>query len=417
MRISRIGMKTKHDRGSEELLSLEMLYQASQLKKHVAGVYGFGHFLVRARNKIVDIIRRKLEKYECAEVSLPILQSKKLWEKSGRWETFTKDNLMFNFVGRNGHYCLAPTGEEVVLDFAKQNIFSYKDLPINIFQIGNKYRDEIRVRGGILRSKEFLMKDGYSFHVDFEDMNREYLEMKRCYFEIFQELGLDVVSVKALNSDMGGKISEEFMCFSSIGEDRILIDRERNIFLNAEILDDAEILKKVEEENPGLKVADMESAECIELAHIFQLGQFYSEKMDGFFVDKDETKKAYYMGCYGIGINRVLGTICENCCDEQGLKWPKSIAPYVAVIIYVEETENEAQELYCFLKDNGLEVVLYDKEATFGSKIKDSKLLGFLYTIILGKKYKLDFLIEVEDRSSSKKLYLNRDELVDFLKK
>ena len=417
MRISRIGIKTKHDRGQEELLSHEILCQTSQLKRYVAGVYGFGNFLVRARNKIVDVIRKKLEKYECAEVSLPVLQPKKIWEESGRWEVFTKESLMFNFKGRNTEYCLAPTGEEAVLDFARQNIISYKDLPINIFQIGNKYRDEIRVRGGILRSKEFLMKDGYSFHADFEDMAREYLEMRKCYFEIFEELGMQVVAVKALNSDMGGKVSEEFMCFSRIGEDRILVDREKQIFLNEEVLGDVEILKRLEKENPGLKVESLEIVDCIELAHIFQLGQFYSQKMNGLFVDVDGSKKAYFMGCYGIGINRVLGTICENCCDEEGLVWPKSIAPYVAVIIYTNENEKEAQMLYRFLQENGLEVVLYDREATFGSKIKDSKLLGFLYMIMLGNKYRDEFLIEVEDRSSSQKVFLKKEELISFLNK
>ena len=138
MRIKRIGIKTKHSRGSEEALSQEILFQASQLKRHAAGIYGFGNFLIRARNKIVNIIRKNLEDFGCAEVSLPILQPKKLWEESGRWNIYSDNKQMFNLSGRNGEYCFAPTGEEIVLDFARDNIVSYKDLPINIFQIGNK---------------------------------------------------------------------------------------------------------------------------------------------------------------------------------------------------------------------------------------------------------------------------------------
>lgn len=416
MRIKRIGIKTKHSRGSEEALSQEILFQASQLKRHAAGIYGFGNFLIRARNKIVNIIRKNLEDFGCAEVSLPILQPKKLWEESGRWNIYSDNKQMFNFSGRNGEYCLAPTGEEIVLDFARDNIVSYKDLPINIFQIGNKYRDEIRVRGGILRSKEFLMKDGYSFHSSFEDMVLEYENMKKCYFKIFEDLEMDVVSVKALNSDMGGKVSEEFMCFSEIGEDRILINEDKTLALNEEVLQDEKALEMLKQANEDFDINKLKAVSCLELGHIFQLGQFYSEKMNGFFVDETGKKKAYYMGCYGIGVNRVLGAICENNCDEEGLVWPKAVAPYSSVIIYSKENEKSAVGLYSSLREKGVDVVLYDKEATFGSKIKDSKLLGFLYIIILGKKYLEDGLYEIEDRVNSNKMFLNEEELVNFLK-
>lgn len=416
MRIKRIGIKTKHSRGSEEALSQEILFQASQLKRHAAGIYGFGNFLIRARNKIVNIIRKNLEDFGCAEVSLPILQPKKLWEESGRWNIYSDNKQMFNFSGRNGEYCLAPTGEEIVLDFARDNIVSYKDLPINIFQIGNKYRDEIRVRGGILRSKEFLMKDGYSFHSSFEDMVLEYENMKKCYFKIFEDLEMDVVSVKALNSDMGGKVSEEFMCFSEIGEDRILINEDKTLALNEEVLQDEKALEMLKQANEDFDINKLKAVSCLELGHIFQLGQFYSEKMNGFFVDETGKKKAYYMGCYGIGVNRVLGAICENNCDEEGLVWPKAVAPYSSVIIYSKENEKSAIDLYSSLREKGVDVVLYDKEATFGSKIKDSKLLGFLYIIILGKKYLEDGLYEIEDRVNSNKMFLNEEELVNFLK-
>lgn len=416
MRIKRIGIKTKHSRGSEEALSQEILFQASQLKRHAAGIYGFGNFLIRARNKIVNIIRKNLEDFGCAEVSLPILQPKKLWEESGRWNIYSDNKQMFYFSGRNGEYCLAPTGEEIVLDFARDNIVSYKDLPINIFQIGNKYRDEIRVRGGILRSKEFLMKDGYSFHSSFEDMVLEYENMKKCYFKIFEDLEMDVVSVKALNSDMGGKVSEEFMCFSEIGEDRILINEDKTLALNEEVLQDEKALEMLKQANEDFDINKLKAVSCLELGHIFQLGQFYSEKMNGFFVDETGKKKAYYMGCYGIGVNRVLGAICENNCDEEGLVWPKAVAPYSSVIIYSKENEKSAIDLYSSLREKGVDVVLYDKEATFGSKIKDSKLLGFLYIIILGKKYLEDGLYEIEDRVNSNKMFLNEEELVNFLK-
>ena len=417
MRMKRMGAKTKHSKSSEEFLSQEILFQASQLKRHAAGIYGFGNFLVRARNKIIEIIRKNLEDFGSCEVSLPILQPKFLWENSGRWETYNDNKLMFNFSGRNGEYCLAPTGEEIVLDFAKDNIVSYKDLPINIFQIGNKYRDEIRVRGGILRSKEFLMKDAYSFHSTFEDMVFEYENMKKCYFKIFSDLGMKVVSVKALNSDMGGNVSEEFMCLSSIGEDKVLVNSDFSIALNEEVLQDEKLAKDVENINGNVNLKDFKNVSCLELGHIFQLGQFYSEKMGGLFVDRDGVKKPYFMGCYGIGINRVLGAICENNCDEEGLVWPESVSPYSCVIVCSNDNGKAAEDLYKYLQQKNVEVSLNDREESFGSKIKDCKLLGFPFIIILGSRFLEDGLFEVEERKGSNKKFLSKDELVNMLLK
>ena len=416
MKMSRMGIKTKHDRGSDEAISQEILFQASQLKRHAAGIYGLGNFLIRARNKVVDVIRANLEEFDCSEISLPIMQPKNIWESSGRWSTYVDSKQMFTFEGRNGQYCLAPTGEEIVLDFVRENIASYKDLPVNIFQIGNKYRDELRVRGGLLRSKEFLMKDGYSFHSSVEDMQREYAQMKKCYMKIFSELSLDAVAVKAISAEMGGKNSEEFMCFSPVGEDKILISPDRKIALNTEVLEHPEILEQMSEKNPNFNIHELQEAQCIELGHIFQLGTFYSKNMDGYYVNSKGEKEPYYMGCYGIGINRTLGAICENNCDEDGLIWPESVAPYKCSIIYLPDFEAKANELYCALKRNKIEVVLDDRAARLGSKIKDAKLLGFPYMILVGKKYEQNHLFEIENRKTSEKSFLNQENLVDMLK-
>ncbi len=412
MKMSKMGIKTRHHRGSDEALFQEILFQATQLKRHAAGIYGLGNLLVRARNNIMNVVRRNLESYGCAEVSLPVMQPRALWEASGRWSVYADNKQMFTFEGRNGEYCLGPTGEEIVLDFIRENIASYKDLPINIFQIGTKYRDELRVRGGLLRSKEFLMKDGYSFHANFEDMVKEYNSMKECYIKIFSELGLNVVPVKAVSAEMGGKVSEEFMCVSDIGEDKVLLDSENDIALNTEILDSPEMLEELKNSIPDFDTGKLKEVSCIELGHIFQLGKFYSESMDGYYVNSDGKKEAYYMGCYGIGINRTLGAICETNCDKDGLIWPESIAPYKYVIVAAPQFANESNELYSTLKSNNIDVVLDDREMTFGTKIKDAKLLGFPYMIIVGKKYAESGKFEVENRKTSEKLYLSTEELI-----
>lgn len=414
MKLSRTGAKFSKSRGSSESVSNEILFQCSQLKRHAAGIYGFGHFLVKARNKLIEIIRNNLENFGCAEISLPILQPELLWKNSGRFETFTENKQMFTLAGRNGAYCLAPTGEEIVLDFAKKNINSYKDLPINIFQIGNKYRDELRVRGGLLRSKEFLMKDGYSFHATFDDMVQEYELMKKCYEKIFSELELKTIVVKAVNSDMGGKISEEFMTPSKTGEDKILINVKKNLALNTEVLENENLLKNIQNKMNDFSLNDFKEISCIELAHIFQLGTFYSEKMNGLFTDSDGLKKPYFMGCYGIGINRVLGAICEINYDENGLKWPKAIAPYKVAVLYSNNLKEEAIKIYNFLLDNKIETVLFDSDDGFGSQIKNAKLLGLPFALIVGKCFNENRKVEIENRIDNSKTFLNPSDIVNY---
>ena len=416
MKMSRMGIKTKKTRGTEEALSQEILFQATQLKRHAAGIYGLGNLLIRARNNIVNIIRRNLEAYDCIEVSLPIIQPKNLWEQSGRWSTYADSKQMFIFKGRNGEYCLAPTGEEIVLDFVNDNIVSYKDLPINIFQIGNKYRDEIRVRGGLLRSKEFLMKDGYSFHATAEDMVAEYESMKECYKKIFADLSLDAISVKAVSGSMGGKVSEEFMCISDIGEDKILLDTENHIALNTEVLDYPDMITELEKDVKNFDVKKLREVSCIELGHIFQLGKFYSEKMNGYYINSDGKKEAFYMGCYGIGVNRTLGAVCECHCDKDGLIWPKSVAPYKCIIVSTNDFFDISNDLYRKLINNNIDTIFDDRDITFGTKIKDAKLLGIPYIIIIGKKYSESQKFELEKRNDSEKLFVTAQELINFLK-
>lgn len=416
MRMSKMGVKTRRERGNEEALSQEILLQSTQLKRHSSGIYGLGNLLVRARNKVIDIVRKNLEAYDCAEVSLPVIQPRFLWDASHRWDTYANSRLMFTFTGRNDDwYCLAPTGEEIVFDFIKDNILSYKDLPINIFQIGLKYRDEIRIHGGLMRSKEFMMKDGYSFHVSQDDMIREYMSMRECYSKIFEEMNLKVTPVKAVSAEMGGKISEEFMCFSDIGEDTVLVDDVHGIALNVEVIEHPEMIAELKQTYPSFDETNLRKVHCIELGHIFQLGKFYSESMGGFFTNANGQKEPFYMGCYGIGINRTLGAICEVNCDDAGLVWPISIAPYKCTIIYVDGLAEDAESIYELLKANDVEVIIDDRcSLSFGAKLKDAKLLGFPYAIIIGKKYKETKEIEIERRIDGGKLFIEEKEIVNF---
>lgn len=406
MRLSRGSIATAKDRlASSEMLSQQILLQSGQIKRYATGIYAKNTFLVKAQANIEKVIRDTLEKYDCVEVVLPLLQPKSLWESSGRWDKYNQSGQMFCCEMPNGTYCMAPTAEEAVLDFVRSFVKSYKDLPVNIYQIGAKFRNELRSRGGLLRSKEFTMMDAYSFHATHEDLLREYNHMRDAYLEIFEKLGLDVIPVKALNGDMGGNYSEEFMCLSKSGEDTILVNSDHSLAFNREILE----LENAEEylkNNYGIKanLNDFHEENCIELGHIFQLGQRYSEAMGATFTNADNASIPFFMGCYGIGVSRTLAAICENFCDKDGLCWPINIAPFKVHIICADiKKELVANNLYHFLLENGVDVTLDDRNLTFGTKIKDWKLFGIPYLVIVGKSYSGNDYFEIEERTTSVK--------------
>lgn len=416
MKMSKFALVTYKDRiSSDECLSLRILLQSGLLYRFGGGIYGQHNFLVRAQEKIKSIIRETLDSYDCVEISLPALQPKHIWEESGRWEKYANSDQMFICEMSNGTFCLAPTAEEAVFTFARNSLRSYKDLPVNLYQINQKFRNEIRVRGGLLRSKEFTMMDAYSFHSSEASLIEEYANMKKAYYEIFSKIGLNVIPVAAVNGDMGGKLSEEFMFISEAGEDMMLVDETGTIGLNTEILE-------IENSNEYLKsnyeiddISTLSKKNCIELGHIFQLGQRYSVAMNGKFMDENNNSVPYYMGCYGIGVSRTLAAICEQNCDEIGLIWPKNLAPYSVYIAYHKEKSNEALELYEILRKANIDVLIDDRNLSLGAKIKDSKLLGVPYLVIIGGKFD-GKNYEIEERVNSCKYFVTIEKLVDIVK-
>lgn len=418
MKLSKMGIKTSKTRGTDEMFAHEFLLQSGQLKKFSAGVYGLGPMLLLARENIINIIRKNLNRYDCVEQVLPTLQPKQLWVNSGRWQGYVDSGTMFNFKGKNGEYCMAPTAEEFSMEFINNSLKSYRDLEVNLYQFGSKYRDEIRVRGGLFRSKEFLMKDGYSFHENKENMEKEFFRMKQCYLDIYNEVGLDVVPVDAVNT-MGGKVSNEFMCFTEYGEDVVLYDKERNIAFNVEVLEDEELKKILLEKHPNLDINTLEQVKGIELGHIFQNNQFYSKSMNGKFINREGKEDYYWMGCYGIGVNRVLYmAVIKNLTEENGLVWPMNIAPYKCNIInlYDEKLNEVASNLYNKLLKNDISVAWDDRDMTMGSKLKDNELFGLPIVVIIGKKYFENGLFEVENRITKEKSFLTAEQVVELLK-
>ena len=403
-----------------------ILLQTGQLVQYGAGLFGYNTVPLLLRRKIEQIIVETLNKYGCIEVLLPTLQPDIIWKNSGRYDTYVNDGTMLITESNKGTFCLAPTGEEAMLEFAREKLKSYKNLPVTYYQIGEKYRNEIRTRGYLLRGKAFPMLDAYSFDIDEKGMAKSYENVRNAFLEIFKKIGLDVIPIVADNGAMGGKKSEEFMLISEQGEDKILYNKETGIGLNTEILEKENYMEYLKEEYGIDSIDGFEEIRTMELGHIFQLGTRYSEMMNGKFTDKDGKDTLYYMGCYGIGVSRTLAALYEECLLKDknekpcGFYLPKKIAPFkVQIIPKIDDEEKVkiAEEIYDVLNKEGIQAILDDREnINIGSKIKDSKVLGTPNILVIGDKTDGNVL-EFENNKTGEKLEVTRDDLVRVLKK
>lgn len=313
MRLSQSGIgKTRLQNIDKMYPAQDILLQSGQIVQYGTGIYAYNNVPLKVKQKIETIVREELTKCGCVEVELPTLQPREMWDSSGRWNKYVESGTMLTVKTERGEYCLAPTAEEAIVEFAKKKVKSHKDLPTIFFQIGEKYRNEIRTRGFLLRGKSFPMMDAYSFNRDENDLIETYNKMKQAYLNIFSRLGLEVVPVVADNGAIGGKKSEEFMVLSDIGEDTILYDEQTKIGLNTEVLEKENYAEYLKTEYGIEDIDRLSTRKAIELGHIFQLGKNYSKSMEANFVDRDGTEKPFYMGCYGIGVSRTLATIYEK---------------------------------------------------------------------------------------------------------
>ena len=403
-----------------------ILLQTGQLVQYGAGIFGYNTVPLLLRRKIEQIIVETLNKYGCIEVLLPTLQPDIIWKNSGRYDTYVNDGTMLITESNKGTFCLAPTGEEAMLEFAREKLKSYKNLPVTYYQIGEKYRNEIRTRGYLLRGKAFPMLDAYSFDIDEKGMTKSYENVRNAFLEIFKKIGLDVIPIVADNGAMGGKKSEEFMLISDQGEDKILYNKETGIGLNTEILEKENYMEYLKEEYGIDSIDGFEEIRTMELGHIFQLGTRYSEMMNGKFTDKDGKDTLYYMGCYGIGVSRTLAALYEECLLKDknekpcGFYLPEKIAPFKVQIIPKMDDEEKvkiAEEIYNMLNEEGINRILDDREnINIGAKIKDSKVLGTPNILVIGDKTTGNIL-ELENNKTGEKLEVTREELVKVLKK
>lgn len=420
MKVSRMGLKNVKLTELDKMYpGQDILLQTGQIKQFGSGLYAYDNIVLRVEDNIEKIIKKHMDKIDAIEVEMPLLQQEELWRSSGRFDKYIKEGVMLTVKTDKGNYCLAPTAEEAITKFAENRIVSYKQLPVSFYQIGKKFRDEIRNRGYLYRGKEFLMFDLYSFDQDEEGLNKTYDKVKKAYFDAFEELNLDLVAVAADNGTIGGTRSEEMMVISESGEDTILYDGK--VGLNTEVLEKENYQEYLKKEYNITDIANLNRLKAIELGHIFALGTKYSESMNVKYIDQNNQVKPFYMGCYGIGVSRVLGVIYENNTIKQngevvGFSLPLSVAPYYLYIISNNDRTNEALELYETLENLNIPVIIDDTNDSIGKKIRNAKVLGVPYIAILGNSTEVGN-IELEYTKDDTKEIVSKSELITKFEK
>lgn len=415
MRFSNLFTKTeKRDPRDEESKSAKLLQRAGFIKKEISGVYSFLPLGFKVMEKIEKIISEEMERIGAQRILMPALTPKKNWEITGRWKNF---DTLFKIEGRNHQeYALSPTHEEIIVPLVKRFISSYKDLPFSAFQIQTKFRDEKRVKSGLLRTKEFIMKDLYSFHQNEEDLNNFYEKVERVYFRIFKRVGLkkDIFLTLARGGTFS-KYSHEFQLENEYGEDTIYPCKKCQVAINQELI-------RSEKDKRCWKCGEKikEKVRAIEIGNIFKLGDKFSKDFNLFYKDRKGERKYVIMGCYGIGITRLMGSIVEKNNDKKGIIWPKSIAPFEIHLVSLEKEKKVvryAERIYKILQEEGREV-LYDdrKDKSPGEKLVDADLIGIPLRVVISKRNLLQHKIEIKERKKTKTILLKERELINFLK-
>ena len=388
------------------------LVKADFIEKTISGVYRFLPLGFKVLKNIEKIIREEMVDLGSQEVFLPTLQSKKLWEETDRWENFDPPLFKFNDIHKK-EMALGPTHEEEMTDMVRKRVSSYQDLPFSLFQIQNKFRNEMRATGGLLRTIEFIMKDLYSFHSDEKDLISFYEKVKNSYFKIFKRCGLDVVAVSADSGTIGGDYSHEFMAITDVGEDTILVCGKCGYGANIEKIKDA---KKC----PECK-GHLESKKAIELGHIFCLGTKYSKMMNANYRDKTGKENPILMGCYGVGLSRLMAAIIELNNDDMGIVWPEEVAPFQVHLICLGSDgriKKDTEQLYAQLKKEGFDVLYDDREnKSVGEKFAESDLIGIPIRIVVSEKTLKEKSVEVKRRNQKKEQLVKINNLNKFLKK
>lgn len=407
---SKLFTKTRKEAPADEVSkNAELLIRAGFIYKEMAGVYAYLPLGLRTLNKIIQVIREEMNKIGGQEVTLTALQQKETWEPTNQWSDEEVD-IWFKTALKNGtELGLGVTHEAALTKLMKESISSYRDLPQYVYQFQTKFRNEARAKSGIMRCREFIMKDLYSFSKNEEEHNAFYERAKNAYTKIYERLGLgDTTYLTFASGGMFSKFSHEFQTLTSAGEDIIYVDKEKKIALNKEVYSDEVI------ENLGLSKENLVEKKAVEVGNIFTLGTRFSDALDLSYTDEDGNKQLVLMGSYGIGPGRVMGTIVETLSDDKGIIWPEAVAPFAVHIISLGKND-EAESLYKTLTQQGIEVLFDDRDVSAGVKLSDADLIGIPHRVVVSEKSLKEGGFEYKKRNGNEVAILSEKDLVSRL--
>ncbi|OHA58686.1 MAG: prolyl-tRNA synthetase [Candidatus Vogelbacteria bacterium RIFOXYD1_FULL_44_32] len=415
MRQTKLFTKTRREDPADEVAkNAKLLIRAGYIHKEMAGVYSFLPLGLRVLEKIKNIIREEVNAIGGQEIMLTALQDKELWEKTDRWDDIKVDNWFKTKLKNGSEVGLGITHEEPLTQIMKDHISSYRDLPVYAYQFQTKFRNELRAKAGIMRGREFLMKDLYSFSATEADHQNFYAQARSAYVKIFQRVGLgDETHITFASGGIFSKFSEEFQTESEAGEDTIYLDEQKKVAINKEVLSD-EVVAEL-----GLDRKSLVEKRSIEVGNIFHLGTKFSEALGLVYQDEAGKSMPVIMGCYGLGPSRLMGTIVEIYADDGGLVWPLAIAPFQIHLVALGNTPaviTGADNLYEDLTKQGVEVLYDDRGLSAGEKLADADLLGLPYRVIVSDKTIASGQFEVKNRRSGETSFAGATEIIALIK-
>lgn len=411
MKRSQMFIRTsKSAPADEQAKNAQLLIRAGFVHKEMAGVYAYTPLGLRVLENIKTIVREEMNAIGGEEVMMTTLQPREVWEKTDRWDDAKVDNWFKTKLSNGAELGVGLTHEEPIVDMVSQYASSYKDFPVLTYQIQNKYRNELRAKSGLMRGREFVMKDLYSFSRTEEEHLEIYEQVIEAYHRVYDRLGLGNVTYRTY-ADGGiftNKLSDEFQTISPVGEDTILIDEVQRVGINEEVATDENL------ERLGLSREKLKEVRGVEVGNTFHLESRYSDALDMYYTDKDGERKSVIMGSYGIGVSRLMGMIAEHFSDERGLVWPEAVAPakvYLVTIGKSDELKVSADELYGQLIANSVSTIFDDRDERPGAKFTDGELMGVPYTVTISDRLLEGSKLELKSRSGGEPEMLTWDEL------
>jgi prolyl-tRNA synthetase len=411
-----------------KIASHRLMLRAGMVRQTGAGIYSWLPLGVRVLTKIENIVRQEMDKAGAVEILMPTIQPAKLWQESGRYEDYGKE--MLRITDRHDiNMLFGPTSEEVVTDIFRRSIKSYKSLPMNLYNIQWKFRDEIRPRFGVMRGREFLMKDSYSFDLDKEGAKKSYANMYETYLKTFKRMGLTAIPVRADNGAIGGDLSHEFQILAETGESQIYYDKKFDDLIGEDEINQEEMRKLYaaademhDAENCPVEKENLRSRRGVEVGHIFNFGTKYTKAMGVKVLDKDGKSVHPDMGSYGIGVSRLVAAIIESSHDDSGIIWPEAVAPFKVGLINIRTGDAQCDlacdDIYNKLQNSGIEVLYDDIKESAGKKFASMDLIGLPWQLAVGPRGIKNGVVEIKNRKTGEKQEVSFESALEiFLQK